>query len=113
MSDLPTRLRDSLCGLDESRAKLALEAADEIERLQAIVDTLPKCWGLTDGVLVKDVPVVPGMDVWVSGAGASGSELWMIEVTAIDDEGYVSGNIGGRPRCWHVDKCANTREAAA
>ncbi len=37
----------------------------KIERLQAIVDRLPKCWRLNDaGELVQDVPVVPGMIVW-------------------------------------------------
>ncbi len=64
MDDLPTRLRDNLCGIDEADERLAHEAADEIERLQAIVDALPKCWRLTDGVLVKDVPVVPGMTIY-------------------------------------------------
>ena len=36
----------------------------EIERLRVTVDKMPKCWGLKDGKLVQDVPVVPGMVVW-------------------------------------------------
>ena len=35
---------------------------EEVKRLQAIVDKLPKCWRLNEaGELVQDVPVVPGM----------------------------------------------------
>ena len=47
---------------------LKSKSLDEVERLQAIVDTLPKCWRLNEeGELVQDVPVVPGMVVfWVS-----------------------------------------------
>jgi len=44
--------------LYESETRLHNEAADEIERLRAIVDKLPKT---ADGV-----PVVPGMDVWLN-----------------------------------------------
>ncbi len=40
-------------------------AKAEIERLEAIVDKLPKCWRLVEnGKLVRDVPAVPGMDAW-------------------------------------------------
>ncbi len=107
MTDLPTRLRENLYGIDEADERLANEAADEIERLhswkglmslldeiwpagifsgsklpesgpgpriltlirevdrlKAIVDKIPTCWGLTDGKLLQDVPVVPGMTVY-------------------------------------------------
>lgn len=38
---------------------------DEIERLRAIIDKLPKCWRLNDaGKLVQDVPVVLEMELW-------------------------------------------------
>ncbi len=76
----------------------------EVERLRAIVAKLPKT---KDGV-----PVVPGMDVWVPGHGVWDVKPWKIKVTAIDSDGYVSTNIGGRPEHWHVDKCADSREAA-
>lgn len=39
---------------------------EELKRLQAIVDKLPKCWRLNEeGKLVQDVPVLPNMMVWV------------------------------------------------
>lgn len=39
----------------------------EIERLQVIVNNVPKCWRLNEaGKLVQDVSVVPKMVVWVS-----------------------------------------------
>ena len=38
--------------------------ADEVERLNAIVAKLQKCWRLNErGKLVQDVPLVPGMKV--------------------------------------------------
>lgn len=38
---------------------------DEIKRLQAIVDKLPKCWRLNGaGELVQDVPITPDMQLW-------------------------------------------------
>lgn len=36
----------------------------ELERLQTIIDKLPKCWRLVDGKRVQDVPITPQMDVW-------------------------------------------------
>lgn len=66
-----------------NRAIKAGEAvALELIRLQKIVDTLPKCWGLTDGVLVKDVLVVPGVVLWhVSPVSPTG----IIENPPLDD----------------------------
>ena len=41
------------------------DLCEEIFRLRATLDKLPKCWRLNDAnVLVQDVPVVPGMQVW-------------------------------------------------
>jgi len=38
----------------------------EVVRLQGIVDKLPKCWRLNKaGKRVRDVPVVPGMTVYI------------------------------------------------
>jgi len=51
MSDLITRLREDCLG-----PRLSDEAADEIERLQSLVDRLPKT---ADGV-----PVRPGDQIW-------------------------------------------------
>jgi hypothetical protein len=40
-------------------------AVDEIAKLKAIVDELPKAWRLNEaGELVQDVPVRKGMKVW-------------------------------------------------
>ena len=45
----------------------------EVDRLQAIVDKLPKCWRLDEsGKRVQDVPVVPGMEVYWMYATAAG-----------------------------------------
>ena len=42
-----------------------IELEAEVERLQAIVDKLPKCWRLDEaGKLIQDVPVYLGMDLW-------------------------------------------------
>lgn len=42
----------------------AQDAVDKNATLQAIVDTLPKCSRLVDGVLVCDKAVTPGMTIW-------------------------------------------------
>lgn len=53
-------------GNPQAWLNLYREAADEIERLRAIVDKLPKCWRLDeDGKLVQDAPVVPGVEAWL------------------------------------------------
>ncbi len=44
--------------------RFARRLAAEIDRLLALEAKLPRCWGLRDGVLVKDVPVVPGMTLY-------------------------------------------------
>ena len=48
-------------------ARLLSDAADEIERLQAIIDKLPKT---ADGV-----PIVPGMIAWCHHCGITRAEL--------------------------------------
>ena len=58
----------AIAGVEDSRdTRIVLaDATVAVERLQAIVDKLPKCWRLNDaGELVQDCPVVPGMKVWV------------------------------------------------
>lgn len=45
------------------------EIQTEVSRLRSIVDRLPKCWRLDEnGKLVQDVPVVPGMNIWMGHA---------------------------------------------
>lgn len=49
----------------ETEVQQAMERTKaKIDGLQAIVAKLPKCWGLKDGKLVQDVPVVPEMTLW-------------------------------------------------
>lgn len=79
------------------------DAADEIDRLQAIVDKFS--W------TVDGVPVTLGMILWVPGRGVWDDKLWKIKVTAIDSNGYVSTIIGGRPQYWHVSECFSTCKA--
>ncbi len=73
MRNVLENFRNHLADVEDSRnAKIPVsidparchEAADEIERLQATVDKLPKCWRLLDGKLVQDVSVTPGMTIW-------------------------------------------------
>ena len=74
-------------GIQGTCAKLQ-EAEQKIERLQAIVDRLPKT---ADGV-----PIVPGMEVW-SWMGDAG--LMSTEITRIGKGGWFAA-------------CYSTREAA-
>jgi hypothetical protein len=40
------------------------------DRLQAVINRLPKCWRLNEsGELVQDVPMVPGLRVWIKFGG--------------------------------------------
>jgi len=60
LSNINTRLNYEL----DAEASEHSRSQAKIERLQAIIDKLPKCWRLQDGKLVQDVPVVPGTDFW-------------------------------------------------
>ncbi len=75
MMDLPimTLLRDEAKEQESGNVGDGAYAADvmrraeaELNRLQAIVDKLPKCWRFNDDktALVQTCPVVLGMDVW-------------------------------------------------
>jgi len=74
-------------------SSLLKQAAAEIERLQAIVDELPKT---ADGV-----PVVPGMAVYRRDIGQAHVSVFSM--------GEV--HFSGGPTT-HVDSCYSTREAA-
>jgi len=90
----------------------ALEA--EIERLQAIVDKLPKCWRLNEqGELVQDEPMCPGMEVWW--IFPSRRVIFRRIILAVDNDRAVlqrwrfAPNEGNFVRS---SKCYLTREAA-
>lgn len=71
----------------------------ENDRLQATVDKLPKCWGLKDGKLVQDVPVVPSVDnVYERRHVNPDRTLVVMPVRLIN--------------CHHASSCYSTREAA-
>ena len=83
----------------------------EAKRLQGIVDTLPKCWRLNEhGQLVRDVPVVPGMTIWIYGSYGSGqaSQLWE---HIVYDLSIFGASDGDRYHWPHKDSYS-TREAA-
>ena len=73
MTDIKNSAHELRCAADFLRdygmpdtADICLKAADEIERLRAIVDKQPKCWRLNEqGELVQDVAIMPGMEVYV------------------------------------------------
>ena len=58
----------------------------QLTQRDAVIDKLPKCWRLVDGALVKDCPVVPGMEVW----SLSGEKHDIIEITC----------NSGKPLVW-------------
>ena len=61
-------LNESLDGIEPMeyiRGDIVECIREQHRAAKAIVDQLPKCWGLRDGVLVQDVAVVPGMEVWL------------------------------------------------
>ncbi len=112
---------------------LLRQLADRAELLQAIVNTLPKCWRLVDGEPVQDCPVVLGMVVCVTCRRRlrdEGPPIWppdpgdgMVVGVAIgtDGEQYLtiverSAEGGFVDVKWAFTKdpseCANTREAA-
>ncbi len=64
----------------------------ELDRLQAIVAQLRKCWTLRDGVLVQDKPVVDGMRLFL----------------VADDGEIVSWEHGH----GYVEDCCDSQEAA-
>ena len=80
------------------------------ERLQAIVDKLPKCWRLKDGKLVQDVPVVPGMDVWI--CLGHGHSVQMLVVGVLIDNRVTLMFHSKHRTVEQAADCYSTREAA-
>ena len=78
---------------------------DRAGRLQAIVGKLPKCWRLDEaGELVQDVPVVPGMKLWVLWDNEV-HEFVAVTVRACSDREFLECDT-------NMSKCYSTREAA-
>lgn len=83
------------------------EAATAIDELQDIVDKLPKCSRLgDDGEVVQDVPVVPGMTVWVIHRL---NRLWHHRVSQMTESWGLSN--GGDIQ-WRHEDSYNTQAAA-
>jgi len=98
-------------------SKACRSAADEIDRLQAIVDRLPKT---ADGI-----PVTPGMKVWHCAnrhygphAGklfeSEGIDARMPSPYCLGEHCYSDGCQGddGGGRTWRFEDCYSTRQAA-
>ncbi len=82
----------------------------EIDRLQGAVDKLPKCWRLNDaGVLVQDMVLLPGMEVWHWAKGQiwEGRVAYITESTARIESTCPDGSDG---LGW--TKVFDSREAA-
>ena len=106
------RLRSGIESADGrygTAAKL-FEAADEIERLTATVDRLPK--------RADWVGFMPGMKLWTNWPG---DRVAMMEVISLDDltsdwPATVRADFDKRGLAstyrWHVQACYSTREAA-
>ena len=78
----------------------------KLASLRAIVDQLPKCWGLRNGVLVQDVPVVPRMTVWKIKWPTTLGHL-VREVSSVKRV-----RLGGHSSMFDGGQLANSREAA-
>jgi hypothetical protein len=109
--------------LDFSRQVAEMqEAADEIERLRAIVDKLPKCWRLNEqGELVQDEPVYPGMNVvFISRVVTNGviktfyDEVGILTIDVKEDCSFDIIIRTGNGDEWYTveDELYLTREAA-
>ena len=97
MSNLITRLREDCLG-----PRLYDEAADEIERLQSLVDRLPKT---ADGV-----PVRPGDQIWFH----KGIDTAVIRKVVVGGEyGDIVEIVDAEgPQGWvALDACYSAREA--
>ena len=88
---------------------------DRIAELQEIVAKLPKCWRLNeDGELVQDVPVAPGMPLFVSFAGLVPrlfGIVWVAQPSETECDLLVRDGDGNE---YEVDgeDCYATEEAA-
>ncbi len=100
---------------DTIAAQVCEDAIIELDRLQAIVAKLPKCWRLVDGVLVTDCPVVPGMNAWVCGRYNPTPEPVGILSTTLEGEDNDGVEVrDGDGREWFVgyENLYDTKEAA-
>ncbi len=88
-----------------------VKAANEIDRLQSIVDKLPKCWRLNKhGKLVQDVPIILHGKVWVR---ARTNEEWgQYVVDAVHADGMIAVRVGYGLWERFASDCYSTREAA-
>lgn len=92
---------------------LMRERDAEIERLQTIVDKLPKCWRLNDeGVLVRDEPVVPGMVVHFWFGPSYRIELYTRTVRTVEADGWLTWVEKGPERGRSAEDCYSTHKAA-
>ncbi len=93
---------------DDGQVSLLQVVIDEAERLQAIVDKLPKCWRLDDsGKLVQDVSVVPGMELFILPTG--GGDVFSVDVLGGD---CIIRYPDGDTSHATMSRYASTREAA-
>jgi hypothetical protein len=89
---LLTDIRKQVDGLREDYATSGLE----VDRLRAIVDKVPKCNRLNEqGELVQDVPVVPGMNVWVLDRITKADRCYQCTVTDVNMSGIVRCSFHG------------------
>lgn len=108
-----------ICEVIEDWGRDDETAAEAVLRLRAIIAKLPKCWGLNDaGKLVCDVPVLPGMEVWLLDEGAGPDEGFVSadEVEMVWSTGQVElrwSNANTITVLWPPSTCCyDTREAA-
>lgn len=86
---MPNRLKKLEEECDELRTQLAKQQR-EMAALRAVVSQLPKCWRVVDGKLAQDVPVVPGMDAWLTEP-----DVHCVMVTTIDDRDNCETHFHG------------------
>ena len=78
----------------EATDALMVEAADEIERLQATVDWLPKT---ADGV-----PIMPGMYLWYAHTSPIDRERCVYGVRCVNVDSRVAHMVGGQDTTTHT-----------
>lgn len=133
-NNLPERLRSAAnylaCimrlivpeGYETVEVKTIRHAADEIERLRAIIDKLPKCWRLNEqGELVQDESILSGMNVvTICKTNAGGvaknitEEVGVVSVEACEGGGFDIVIRDGDGNEWYLkeEELYLTREAA-
>ena len=98
--------------LPDPGGEVVRELIGEIERLQTIVDPLPKCWRLNDvGVLVQDVSVVPEMKVWLRVMSIDSPKSCRVRYVSADSACVVIGRHGEDDWAF-CSSLYSTREAA-